>query len=685
MTDPLLRGLPIAFAAFVLPFDAPAAAQVVDTTRARRDTTVFRIGEIIVQAARPVATVGGSSAIEVVLDSMTLRPAPTLEEVLREVPMVHLRTNSRGETEVSVRGSESRQVAVLVDGVPITLAWDARADLSVIPATAAQQLTLVRGLSSVLYGPNVLGGVIEVGVGRGALAPRERSLQLAFGIDDIGAYSTSATAFVPIEGASGRWLVRAGAGWRSRPGQPLPSGVTEPVPGDDENLRLNTDADHADGFLALRYNANGGSWLSFSGSGFRAERGIAAELHSDEPRFWRYPEVSRLVAVASGGTGERATPLGLGDLEASFGVDLGHTDIDAFDSRAYDTLVGQEAGDDRTFTLRVLGDHTLGARGDLRAAFTYGDVNHDEIIDNAAPNAYRQRLYSLGGETAWRVPGAIGMLRGFRVSAGAALDAADTPEAGGKPTQDRISDWGARFGVSAVVNDGDALLHAGISRRARFPALRELYSGALGSFEINPDLTAERLVATEAGVTTKLGEGELQAVVFHHSLTDAVARIRTPAGKFRRINRNEIRSTGLELLAGVRLGPLSLGGDITVQSVEVIDPQAGTTVEPEHVPAVFGSLDARAPLFAEIEATLQARYTGRQFCVDPNDGGDLRLDGAGRFDVDLARGWRLGRTGPWFSRIETRVSVDNIADTAIYDQCGMPQPGRTLRFQVRLN
>jgi iron complex outermembrane receptor protein len=71
--------------------------------------------------------------------------------------------------------------------------------------------------------------------------------------------------------------------------------------------------------------------------------------------------------------------------------------------------------------------------------------------------------------------------------------------------------------------------------------------------------------------------------------------------------------------------------------------------------------------------------------VNPNDGSDLSLDGAGRFDLELTRGWRVGGSGPWFSRIETRVAVDNIADAAIYDQCGMPQPGRTLRFQIRLN
>jgi outer membrane receptor protein involved in Fe transport len=87
---------------------------------------------------------------------------------------VHVRTNSRGEAEISVRGSESRQVAILLDGVPLTLGWDARTDVSVLPAGAIQELNLVRGVSSVLHGPNVLGGVVEVGVGRSTRVPLRR-------------------------------------------------------------------------------------------------------------------------------------------------------------------------------------------------------------------------------------------------------------------------------------------------------------------------------------------------------------------------------------------------------------------------------------------------------------------------------------------------------------------------------
>ncbi|MBK9472497.1 MAG: Plug domain-containing protein [bacterium] len=92
---------------------------------------------------RPVTTAGGVAAVEVQPDSLALPAAPTLEEIFRELPHLHVRTNSRGEAEISVRGSDSRQVAVLVDGVPITLAWDSRIDASMIPSSAPQELGYV--------------------------------------------------------------------------------------------------------------------------------------------------------------------------------------------------------------------------------------------------------------------------------------------------------------------------------------------------------------------------------------------------------------------------------------------------------------------------------------------------------------------------------------------------------------
>ncbi|HSG09681.1 MAG TPA: TonB-dependent receptor [Longimicrobiales bacterium] len=660
----------------------PAGAQQRDTVRT--DTMVFRIEEIRVQARRPVTTVGGASAIEVTVDSLGLSAAPTVEEVLREIPSVHVRTNSRGESEISVRGSESRQVALLVDGVPISLGWDARTDVSVLPAAAAHEVTLVRGLSSILHGPNVLGGVVEMSVARGGHFPERSALHLAGGYDGVGGYTSSAAGSVPWETSSGRWLVRAGVGWRDSPGSPLAKGVVEPV-ATAEDLRLNTDARIRDGFLAVRYARDEGSWFTLSTSTFKAERGIAAELGAAAPRLWRYPDVSRTIVAASAGTGDRKTPLGRGDLELSLGLDAGHSEIQSFADRTYTGVIGSEVGDDRTLTLRLLGDHTLGPRGDLRGAFTYATIAHEETVDGPA-SEYEQRLLSLGGETVWRLlEDPTGPLQALRLSFGGVYDHGTTPKTGGLPGLGTLGDWGARVGVTALINGGQTLLHAGMSRRGRFPALRETYSESLNRFEPNPELRPEHLAAVEGGITTKLGRGEVQLVGFRHNLTDAIRRITLPNKKRQRINSDQLRSTGIEVLFTQTVRSLVLGGDLTLQSVDLTDPTSSVSTRPENLPERSGSAHVRFPLGSSgFTAGAEARYTGTQFCQDPDSGSDVELEGGTWLNGDLARTWRLPTTMNMLSRLETRLGVDNLSDKALYDQCGLPRPGRLLRLQVRL-
>ena len=661
---------------------SPAGAQQTDTLRT--DTMVFRIPELVVQARRPVTTVGGASAIEVTVGSLSLPAAPTVEEILRELPGVHVRTNSRGEAEISVRGSESRQVAVLVDGVPITLGWDARTDVSVLPAAAPHEVNLIRGLASILHGPNVLGGVVEMSVARGTTFPAQASADASASYDGVGGYGTAASATVPYESSGGRWLLRAGTGFRDSPGTPLADGIVEPVP-TESGLRLNTDTRSVDGFLALRYARDAGGWLTFSASTFKAERGIAAELRVEAPRLWRYPLIDRTIAVASLGTGDRATPFGRGDVEASVGLDVGRTEIESYATRAYDGIDGTEDGDSHTTTIRILSDHTLGRSGDLRGAFTWAAIRQDMSVDGV-PAEYEQRLSSLGLESVWRLhEGLEGPLQALRLSFGAALDHGDTPKSGGLPSLGSLEDWGARMGITALLGEGQTLLHAGVSRRGRFPALRETYAEALNRFEPNPGLHAERLVAFEGGVTTKVGSGEVQVVGFRQRMSGAIRRITLPNRMRMRVNSDELNSTGLEILFSQVAGSVQYGGDFTLQSVELADPANPVSRRPENLPESSGSAYLRFPLAAGFGASGEVRYTGSQFCQHPDTGADVELDGGTLLKADLARTWSLPATGAGpFSQLETRVSADNIANQAVYDQCGLPRPGRLLRFQVRI-
>lgn len=658
-----------------------ALSAQIDTTRA--DTLVFRIDGLRIEALRAITTPGGASAIEITMDSLSLPAAASTEELFREIPALHVRTNSRGEAEITVRGSESRQVAVLVDGVPLTLGWDARTDVSVLPAGAVSEVTMVRGLSSILYGPNTLGGVVEMSVARGLTLDSRPSLSATVGLDDRGGFGTSATGETPFTTSGGRGTIRFGAAFRDVQGFPLPQGVHEPVPVRD-GLRLNTDARNLNGFFAVRHAFDGGAWSSLSASSFQAERGIAAELGAEDPRLWRYPEVKRTLVAFSGGTGDRATPWGRGDLEATLGVDLGHTEIRSYSTRAYDEVTGSEDGNDRTLTFRLLGDHTLTTRSDLRGSFTLSDIFHEAIVDGESSD-YEQRLMSLAGETAIQlVEDHGGALESLRLSLGGAWDRGNTPRTGGLESLGTLDDWGARMGLTALVNDGATAFHGGVSRRGRFPSLRETYSEALNRFVPNPDLHPEHLLAYEAGVTTRLGTGELQLVGFHQSLTDAIRRITLPDRKRMRVNSDEIRSTGVELLFSQTFGSLALDGDLTLQRVDLTDPGTSLSSEPENMPEQMGRIRLGAPLLAGFSGSAEAEYTGSQFCQSPDTGADIKLDGGTWWNGLLSRIWNLPLSSGMAQRVETQVSVDNLADVALYDQCGLPRAGRLFRFQVRV-
>jgi iron complex outermembrane receptor protein len=672
----------------LLLLQAPGDSSAVTPQPATPDTAIYHVPSVTVKAARPRTTPGGSSALEVPLDSAAVHPAPTLEQVLRSTPLVLIRTNSRGEVQPALRGGEDRQIAVLVDGVPITLAWDHRSDLSVIPLSAARSLKVHRGLSTLLHGPNSLAGAVEVDVSRGpgTDAPPP-PLVLDAGVDHTGARSAALTAGTLLVDGNGHWLVRAGGGYRESDGFVLPSRLKRSDPAtysrltSDGDLRLNTDVEAFDGFLSLRRVMAGGAWASWTGAGYRLARGIAPEAHTSGPRLWRYPFQGRGLGVLSAGTGMRDTRWGRGDLEASLGWDASRTEIDEYDSLDYRRNTGGERDDDRNVTARLLGDHTLGARGDLRLALTYADVSHDEVITGDPKASYRQRLWSIASETDWRIPAPLPL----RVTVGGAADGADTPESSDKPALGRLSDWGARMGATASLRQGTLLVHASGGRRARFPALRELYSGALGRFLENPSLRPEVQWVGELGATLRHARGELQMVGFDQVLEDAITRVSvaTPSGsKFQRVNRGRITALGIEMLGDVTMGKWALGGDATLQRVRGAG-AGGDDADLEYEPSLYGGIWADAPLHLGARVGMKVHGVAEQRYIDLDSGAFSSLAPTVRFDLRLSRPFDLGDFGPW-RRIETLIALENLTDRPIYDQAGLPQPGRTVRLQVRL-
>ena len=463
----------------------------------------YDLPSLTVRVPRPALTTGGASAVVMELDSLGALPTASMEEILRAMPLIVIRKNSRGESQPALRGSTERQIGIFLDGVPLTIGWDHRSDMSIIPMIGAQSIRVVRGSSSVLYGPNTIGGIVEVDIARNPSRPvPESPLSLGFSLEEGGGTSLSANAARVIEMDAANLVVRAGVGRRVSKGMPLASTIMEDASLNSaylvnhDGLRLNSDSRREDGYLSARYLGQAGKWASLTTSVYDLDRGVPPEVHQNSPRFWRYPEQKRVLIALSGGSGEQEIDTGVRSFEFAFGLDAGSSHIDRYETHSYRTVNGQESADDQTITIRAKGGRSLTTNGELRSALTFSRVGRDEVLNQGDVASYSQRLWGLGIESEWQ----LGSRDATSVSFGAAFDGSDTPRSGDKPKLNVLSDFGFRAGVSSLVRDG-LILHGNLSRRSRFPSLRELYSGALGRFVPNPNLRAETLLGSEIGLT----------------------------------------------------------------------------------------------------------------------------------------------------------------------------------------
>ncbi|MFV0297311.1 MAG: TonB-dependent receptor plug domain-containing protein [Hyphomicrobiaceae bacterium] len=121
----------------------------------------------------PVNTTG--SAVSVVtsreLANLQVRNAA---EALRSLPGVSVNHggSAAGQTQVRLRGAEASQTLVLIDGVVANQPGTGEFDFSNLPADQIEQIEVLRGAQSGLYGSGAIGGVINIITKRGKGPPQ---------------------------------------------------------------------------------------------------------------------------------------------------------------------------------------------------------------------------------------------------------------------------------------------------------------------------------------------------------------------------------------------------------------------------------------------------------------------------------------------------------------------------------
>ncbi len=153
------------------------------------------------RSAEPLAdTLGDNSVIG--RDELDLLPNGTLTDALmREHGVEGLNYGGpQGASSVNIRGTNSNQSLILIDGLRVNSATNGNAPLGAIPLNSIERVEIVRGTSSSLYGADAIGGVVNI-ITRGE---QDRPFS-AYANAGIGSYA-STQYDAGFSGASDGWV-----------------------------------------------------------------------------------------------------------------------------------------------------------------------------------------------------------------------------------------------------------------------------------------------------------------------------------------------------------------------------------------------------------------------------------------------------------------------------------------------
>lgn len=125
--------------------------------------TIIAGQEIDVMGVRRKVELDVASAVDRIdIEAIELQGARDIGSALRRVSSLQLTYANSGKQTISIRGSNATDVAVFLDGVRINDANTGIADLSFIDLNSIEQIQVIKGGGSSLFGSDAIGGVVNV-------------------------------------------------------------------------------------------------------------------------------------------------------------------------------------------------------------------------------------------------------------------------------------------------------------------------------------------------------------------------------------------------------------------------------------------------------------------------------------------------------------------------------------------
>jgi vitamin B12 transporter len=601
---------------------------------------------IVVSATRlatPAAEVASSITVITAAD-IAARQNRSLPDALQTVPGLFVEQTGGvgGQTSIFMRGTNSNQTKVLLDGIDISdpSTPNNAADIGKLLTGDVARIEVLRGPQSGLYGSDAIGGVINI-ITKSGQGPLKLTGEAEGGSFDTFNQRASAS------GSEGDFHfrvtvdhVRAGA-----------TPVTPPsllLPGEKRN------DDFYDGVQAstkLGYDVTGNFDLGFVGH-YGSSLGKITGDAFDPVTFLGFPSPTR-TRIATLQYDSRATAhLVAWDGRLDQTVGLGFTDAitsGADPSIGYTLSKGQRTKFDYQGNVGLVQGEILvlgaeAARDSSRPGFSFGFPSGPatSITTNAG---YGELDSDLGN--------------GLHDDAAIRYD--DISGFGDKVTWHIAPVW--------AIEATGTRLKASFGTGFKAPALQELFGG----FGANPSLKSESSTGYDAGFEQSLwGAVSGGATWFHNDIRNLI--VNGPPPNFTYGNIGRARTQGVEtFIAWMPLDALSLRADYTY--TDAIDASTGRALlrRPSNRLSLTGDWQALPDL--TLDASLLV--TGPQADIGRESG--LREKLGGYTLLNLAASYKLTETWSLFSRIE------NATDTDYQSPDGFLRPGIGAYGGIKVN
>lgn len=674
---PLHRTALAAFCLLTLSSHAGAAAEPDDT------------GRVEVTGVATTARLGNGTRYELDAQQLAGRGVQTLDQALALLPGLNVRNGAEGIPRIDIRGLRTRQVRLLVDGVPFNAAADGQFDPTMIPVALVERIVLHAGPASVLYGEGGLAGTIEIVTRKGRGVPSGT-------LWAQGGDGPSGLGGAQVAGSAGDWNYALGAEVAEQDATPIagdaPTSAVQPA-----GKRVNSDLRRQNALARVGWQPNDRLRVALQLTGTRDDRGSppsaindTADVFAQRPRYDRIENQETHSAQLSAQW--QATP-GMLWRGWVYALDAGQ-DERRYDNAALALLLDntQRGGFDLQTDSRSEGAHlqvSFGALGPLSLSVA-ADTRRDSFQQAGRIRDVATTSGGSGGGSGGGKGGGSGSItttygiRKLDESHAARVESlaaelgwaltADTRVGAGAGWVRQGREAGDETGTLASLDLRHTLgpsltLKASLARRARAPSISQLYDATSG----NAALRLERSDVAELGLAWRTERLGAQANVFAQTV-DGLIRNDDTTGRAANIDR--VKFQGLELQGQWRAGEAWQvePGYTYLHSRNVSAGAAFDTLAytPEHKL----TLDARWQALPALALGGSVQHVRGQV-ADSRTGTPQQVALPAYTVTGL---WATGTAGP----VQLTLRVDNLADRHYVTSYGFWQPGRTasLRLQV---